>query len=119
MSEIEEKINQILSNPEALKQVQSLGRSLGLSQATQEADALPKAPEKSPKNDMMSEDMLAAVTRFAPLMQKMKSDDDATRLLYALRPFLNSEKQKKLDNAERLMKFIKILPLLKENGLFF
>lgn len=121
MSEIEEKINQILSNPEALKQVQSLGRQLGLSGtgANEEAPALPSVPQKAPKNEMPSEDMLAAITRFAPLMQKMKSDDDATRLLYALRPFLNSEKQKKLDNAEKLMKFIKIIPLLKENGLFF
>ena len=30
MSEIQDKINQILSNPEALKQVQSLGEQLGL-----------------------------------------------------------------------------------------
>lgn len=123
MSEIEDKISQILSNPEALKQVQSLGRQLGLSGAEPKESApappIPSMPSMMPKSDMMSDDMLTAVTRLAPLMQKMKSDDDTTRLLYALRPFLSAEKQKKLDNAEKLMKFIKIIPFLKENGLFF
>lgn len=123
MSEIEDKISQILSNPEALKQVQNLGRQLGLSGAEPKEPApappIPSMPSMMPKSDIMSDDMLTAVTRLAPLLQKMKSDDDTTRLLYALRPFLSAEKQKKLDNAEKLMKFIKIIPFLKENGLFF
>lgn len=113
MSEIQDKINQILSNPEALKQVQSLGEQLGLSKPEP-----PKAPT-NPKPDFMNDDMLRTITRLAPMMKSVKGDDETTRLLNALRPFLSEEKRQKLDQAEKMMKFIKIIPMLKENGLFF
>ena len=48
----------------------------------------------------------------------VKRDDDTTRLLNSLRPFLSREKQEKLDRAEKMIKFIRIIPLLKDNGLF-
>ena len=113
MSEIQDKINQILSNPEALKQVQSLGEQLGL--------AKPEPPKTTPKPmpDFINDDMLKTITRLAPVMQSVKSDDDTTHLLNALRPFLSSEKQQKLDQAEKMIKFIRIIPMLKESGMFF
>lgn len=113
MSEIQDKINQILSNPEALRQVQSLGEQLGLSKPE---------PVKQPvqeKSDFMNDDMLKAVTRLAPVMKSVKNEDDTTRLLNALRPFLSAEKQRKLDQAEKMIKFIRIIPMLKDNGLIF
>ncbi len=114
MSDIQDKINQILSNPEALKQVQSLGEQLGLSQK----ETPPKLPEKAPVTQNISEDMLQTITHLAPIMQSMKTDDDTTRLLNSLRPFLGADKQHRLDQAERMLKLLKILPLLKDNGLF-
>lgn len=42
MSDIQEKLNQILSNPEALRQVQSLGEQLGLN--TSEPPPPPQPP---------------------------------------------------------------------------
>lgn len=114
MSEIQDKINQILSNPEALKQVQSLGEQLGL--AKPEA---PKPPPVASKPDFLNDDMLKTITRLAPVMQSVKGDDDTTHLLNALRPFLSREKQQKLDQAEKMIKFIRIIPMLKESGMFF
>lgn len=111
MSEIQDKINQILSNPEALKQVQSLGEQLGL--------AKPEPPKPKPKLDFINDDMLNTITRLAPVMQSVKGDDDTTHLLNALRPFLSREKQQKLDQAEKMIKFIRIIPMLKESGMFF
>ena len=111
MSEIQDKINQILSNPEAMKQVQSLGEQLGL--------AKPEPPKPKPKPDFINDDMLNTITKLAPVMQSVKGDDDTTHLLNALRPFLSREKQQKLDQAEKMIKFIHIIPMLKDNGLFF
>ncbi len=111
MSEIQDKINQILSNPEALKQVQSLGEQLGL--------AKPEPPKQKPMPDFINDDMLNTITRLAPVMQSVKGDDDTTHLLNALRPFLSAEKQQKLDQAEKMIKFIRIIPMLKESGMFF
>lgn len=112
MSEIQDKINQILSNPEALKQVQSLGEQLGLATP-------PEKPKPKPKqNEVFNEDTLQTITRLAPIMSSVKGDDDTTRLLNSLRPFLSRQKQEKLDRAEKMIKFIKIIPILRSNGLF-
>ncbi|HCB95039.1 hypothetical protein [Ruminococcus sp. YE282] len=120
MSEIEDKINQILSNPEALKQVQSLGKQLGLSGFEPPPPPKPSTvPSGLSNSNAISDDMLSTITRIAPIMQQMKNEDDTTRLLYALKPFLSGDKQKKLENAEKMIKFIRIIPYLKDNGLFF
>ena len=104
MSEMQDALNQILSNPEAMKQVQSLGEQLGLNKPS---------PKPEPKNEM-----LGAMQSLAPLMSSYSADDEVSRLLNALRPFLGEEKLRRLDQAQRLMKLIKVIPLLKDSGLF-
>lgn len=105
MSEMQDAINQILSDPDAMKQVQSLGEQLGLNKP---------APAKSEPQS----EMLGAMQSLAPLMNHFSADDEVTRLLNALRPFLGEEKLRRLDQAQRLMKLIKVIPLLKDSGLF-
>lgn len=105
MSEMQDALNQILSNPEAMKQVQSIGEQLGLGKP---------AAKPEPKNEM-----IGAMQSLAPLMSSYSSDDEVSRLLNALRPFLGEEKLRRLDQAQRLMKLIKVIPLLKDSGLFF
>ena len=63
--------------------------------------------------------MLGAMQSLAPLMSSYSVDDEVSRLLNALRPFLGEEKLRRLDQAQRLMKLIKVIPLLKDSGLFF
>ena len=119
MSDIQDKINQILSDPEALKQVQSLGAQLGLSGGAPEAPpqnpppVVTGTPVNAPDSEMMS-----MLTRFAPMMSRFSEEDDVSRLLRALRPFLSGEKQDKLDRAQRLMKLVRIIPLIKDSGMF-
>lgn len=52
------------------------------------------------------------------MMGKMKTDDKNTNLILALKPHLKPERQKKADDALKIMRLISILPLLKESGLF-
>ena len=115
MSEIQDKMSEMESNPEALKQVQSLGEQLGLANTNSEQ---PKPQPKPVQPEIPGDDILRTVTRLAPVMNSFKRDDDTTRLLNSLRPFLSREKQEKLDRAEKMIKFIKIIPMLKDNGLF-
>ena len=103
MSEMQDAINQILSDPEAMKQVQSLGEQLGLSK-----------PQPKPEPEG-----LGALTKLAPLMNSFSADDEVSRLLEALRPFLGEEKRRRLDQAARLMRLIKVIPLIKDSGIFF
>ena len=48
------------------------------------------------------------------IMQSMNSSDDKTELIKALKPFLTAEKQQRADEAMRMLKLIRILPLIKE-----
>jgi hypothetical protein len=100
---MQEQISQILNDPEAMRQVQSLGEQLGLSK-----------PQPKPEPEG-----LGALTKLAPLMNRFSADDEVSRLLEALRPFLGEEKRRRLDQAARLMRLIKVIPLIKDSGLFF
>ncbi len=120
MSELQDTINKIMSNPEAMRQVQSLGEKLGLGQSgsfaqpSQPVQPAPPAPPVQGGSEMMS-----ALTRLAPLMNAAKPNDETAALLNALRPFLSGEKLERLNSAQRLIGFIHIIPLLKDSGLFF
>lgn len=122
MPNIQDKINEILSNPEALRQVQSLGEQLGLSGNSTEKPKPQKPPE--PKNelslptDFLNDDMAKSLFKILPAIKSVSCEDDTTRLLNALRPFLSCEKQEKLDKAEKMLKLFKILPLLKDINIF-
>ena len=48
------------------------------------------------------------------IMQGINSKDDKTDLIKALKPFLSVEKQQRADEAMRLLKLMRILPLLRE-----
>ena len=61
---------------------------------------------------------MTALTKLAPLMSAAKPNDETAALLNALRPFLSGDKLKRLESAQKLMGLIRIIPLLKDSGLF-
>ncbi len=114
MSELQDTLRQIMSNPEAMRQVQSLGEQLGLNTAS--ATSASPAPVPAPP-DTTGGDMLSAFSKLAPLMRAPQNDETAA-LLNALRPFLSEEKQERLRHAQRLIGLMRVIPLLKDSGLF-
>jgi len=72
--------------------------------------------DQKTKPDSASAEMLSAVTKLAPLLSAPK-DDDTTRLLSALRPFLSQSRAKRLDEAERLLSVSRVLSIMKESKL--
>lgn len=56
--------------------------------------------------------------KLAPLMASMNKEDENTALLRALRPYLHGDREKRLDDAIQILRFMRILPLLQEKGLF-
>ena len=63
-------------------------------------------------------EMLNMVTKLGPLLSQVNQEDDATRLLHALRPLLSEARQKKVDEAMKILQMMRLLPLLKESGVF-
>ena len=112
MAEFEEKLNNILSNPEAMSQIMQLAQSLGGGGEPSPSAPPPPQPSWSPPpgggGDLLSS--LAGgldpkwISRLLPLLQELggQRDSNARNLLYALRPYLKSERQDKIERALQL-----------------
>ena len=111
MSELQDTINQIMRDPEAMRQVQSLGEKLGLSGNAPAQPAPPSAPSGNAE-------MMTALSKLAPLMSSVAPNDETTALLNALKPFLSGEKLQRLQSAGRLIRLVRMIPLLRESGMF-
>ncbi len=128
MEDLAQQINEILSDPNQMQQLQNMMNSLGLGASAQASS--PPAPEPPPPTPPQpnplaglsglgdNAQMLGMVTKLAPLLGQLGREDDSTRLLRALRPLLGAERQKKLDEAVKILQMMRLLPLLKESGIF-
>lgn len=121
MDDLQEKISQILSDPQALEQIKGLGGMLGLNTNNSNNNPLPPQPQQqksaNPLEGLLGDDSLGMITKMMPLLSSFKQEDDSTRLLAALRPFLSEPRQKKLDEAKKMLQLIKLLPLIKKTGI--
>lgn len=111
MDDLNEKLSAILSDPEAMKEVAQLASSLGV-----DTPGVHNAPEE-PKPPA-SADALSMMSGLMPLMGSLRKEDDTTRLLDAIRPFLGEERREKLDKAKKMLRMMKLLPMLRELNLF-
>lgn len=120
MDALSSQLSQILSDPQSLARLSQMAGSLGLGGNSPPEPEPP--PEASPPGGMglssaLAPEMMGTVMKLAPLLGEINREDDSTRLLRALRPLLGEARQKKLDEALRLLQVIRLLPLLRESGL--
>ena len=120
MAEFDEKLNNILSNPDAMAQIMQLAQSLSGGQ-TAEAPPPPQQPAPPPSPPRQSPpspppggaDLLSSLTggldpkmisKLVPLLQELggQQDSNARALLYALRPYLKPDRQEKVERALQL-----------------
>ena len=117
MDDLAAKLRELLSNPGTLEKLKGLTGMLGGAAAEPAAESpSPEPPNNSSPLGMDSES-LQMITKIAPLLSGFRQEDDSTRLLHALRPMLGAERQKKLDEAIKLLQLMRMLPLLKNSGL--
>ena len=122
MSTLEDKLSGILSDPEAVSKLKSLGSALGLDTSgglpsvqkpqLQQSFSLPFMGQ-SGGND----EMLGTIMRLAPLLSDMGKDDETTCLLNALKPFLSEPRQKRLEQAGKMLKVMRLLPIIRGSGI--
>lgn len=119
MAEFDDKLNSILSNPDAMSQIMQLAQSLSGPGPGQEAPLSPPPPppqQTAAPPPMGGGDLFSSLsslaggmdpkllTRLLPLIQELggQRDSNARALLYALRPYLKEEKQSKVERALQL-----------------
>lgn len=120
MDDLSAAIQSLLQDPQSMAQIQSLAQSLGLNDAPAASAPAESAAQNAlvPQSAQNGADqqMMSLLMRAAPLLSSANREDDATRLLTALRPLLGELRQKKLDEASRILKLLRLLPLLRESG---
>ena len=123
MAEFDEKLNSLLSNPEAMAQIMQMAQSLSGGQAQQPVQQPqqrpvqpPPPPPMQPPQPPSGGDILSSLsgltgsmdptmlTKLLPLIQELGSQNDsnARQLLYALRPYLKPDRQEKIERALQL-----------------
>lgn len=113
MNDIGDMLSQLLSDPDAQAKLMDAAQQLGLGSA---ADAPMPAPEPDTGADMPDLSMLGSLMggdglgRLMPMLMKLtpllsagSRDNDYTRLLCALEPFISGERRTRLSEARRLL----------------
>lgn len=114
MDDLSEKLNGILNDPEAMRDIAALASQLGVEKPGVHNEE--QAPP--PRSSLPADDTAAQLMKLMPMLGSLRQEDDTTRLLDAMRPFLSEERRQKLDKAKRLIKVMKLMPLIKDLPLF-
>lgn len=114
MSELDEKLNSILSNPAMMQQIMSLAQSLNQSNQANQSNQTNQANQASgPQNQNSPAPPRQAresapiepginpnlLSKLAGIMQRGSIDKNQESLLKALRPYLSNAKLQKLERA--------------------
>ncbi len=102
-----EKLASLLSSPEGMQKIQSAMAALG--------GVLPQEDTPPPPPPESGADM-AMLGKILPLLSNLNQENEDTRLLSALRPYLHGQRAQRLEESMRLMQLMRLLPLLTEGG---
>lgn len=115
MAELEEKLNAILNDPQAMGQILSAAKALSGS-SDQDDQSEPRDKDASAQD--AGSDPFAALGQLDPrllqigmrlLSEYTAGDDRKTALLAALKPFLRPERQAKVDQAVKIARLSKVI----------
>ncbi len=142
MDDLASMITQFLSSEEGMNQLRSVSAALGLPdpgaagpQAGQNSFVPPpqagsSAPPPTGGIPFFSSEASSSQAGNTPsldlntlmLLQRavsaLNQDDQNTELLRALKPHFSEDRAKKVDDAIRILQLIRLLPLVKELGIF-
>lgn len=101
MGEMEEKLNSILSDPQAMQRIMSLAQSLG-------PPPNQKSEPAEPPSDSLPQIDVGMLQKLSGLAQQGSIDKDQRSLLRALGPYLSRQRIEKLEKAMRAAKIARM-----------
>ena len=108
MSEMEEKLNSVLNNPQMMQQIMEMAQSMNSS--------TPKKEETPQKNDSPPEIDLGMLKKLSGFAGQSSIDKNQQSLLKALGPYLSRERITKLEKAMRAAKMARLATSLMGSG---
>ena len=112
MDNIGDIINSVLSDPEAVAKLRETAKQLGLDGADSPDSSEPPAA-KTEHAAAPSPNLLGAINQLVPMLGKIQQEDDMSRLIHALKPYLSGNRLKKAEEADKIMAVMRLIPLLQ------
>lgn len=109
MSELEEKLGTILSNPQIMQQISAMAQALGKTAP----EPPPPQITNQPPQSLPDPAMLQGV---AGMLQKSHVSQEQQELLHALSPFLSQVRINKLERAMQAARMAGIASVLLKSG---
>lgn len=109
-------ISEILGSlsQEDIKNLQDIASSIMGGETASQKNEPPPPPGENPFSDLD----LNAFSNIASVMSRLNnSSDPRCRLIMSLKPMLSPERQKRADNAMKILKIIELVPVLRDSGL--
>ncbi len=106
MDDITSTISKLLENPESLSALKNMAQTM-----------MPSITSEGSNEGLLPDDM-SKIIKVVSKLRSNSNDDNNTRLLMSLRPYVSEIKQQKIDEAVKIMKLVSLLPLIKESGIF-
>ena len=106
---LEEKLQQLLNDPDSMAQIMSLAQSFGAAQQTAQEQPQPAVP---PIDD-------GAMCAIIGMMQQLqRTDSRQEALLSALKPYLAPARREKIDRAAQIARISRLASSALQNDLF-
>lgn len=120
MEDLTGKITELLSDPETMNKIKNLSGLLSPSISNDENSDDPNTSDdinSDASGFSFSPEMMQMILKLMPVLSSIKKEDKYTRFLAALRPLLSESKRKKLDSSSQILQLMRILPILKSQGI--
>ncbi|HCW80153.1 MAG TPA: hypothetical protein DG942_03480 [Ruminococcaceae bacterium] len=121
MDDLSSRLSEILNDPASMEKIKNFASTLTEGEKPEKPTprrAQPQETESQPESASLDPDIMRSVMKIAPVISRARQEDSATHLLHALRPFLSEKRRVKLDRAVKLMQFTRVMPYLRNCGLF-
>jgi len=115
VDDLSEKLQSLLTDPESMKNIAQLAAMMNEDHG---AAAEPLANEETDSCTEPDDGFdFSKLLLVGEIMEQLQQQDDDTRLLLALKPYLSEERSKRVDRAVKLLRLYTIVMSLKEKGL--
>lgn len=113
MSEMEEKLGAILSNPQMMQQIMSMAQAMSQSSPEPKRE---EPPPQQPKSALPGDLDLGVLQKVANLTRQNGVDPNQQSLLRALSPYLSRDRVTKLEKAMRAAKIARAASMFLNSG---
>ncbi len=113
MDDLASMLTGLMNSPQGMEQLKNMAGALLGNQSTEPAPEI----TKEPSFPNISPGEIAGIMKMVNVL-KQENNDTRANLLLSIRPHLSEHRQKRVDDAVKILRLIQILPMVKELGLF-